>query len=151
MGKKRVIEKTEEEVIKEDQVVVKSTAKVAAKAPSKRKIEVGKIFIYSSYNNTMMSLTDMEGNLVFQTSAGALGFKGTKKSTPFAASKVVDALVHTALSRGLKKAEIYIKGVGSGRESALRSLGTKGIDIISIKDITPVAFNGPRPKKVRRL
>ena len=151
MGKKRVIEKTEEEVIKEEQTVAKSTAKTAAKGSSKRKIEAGKIFIYSSYNNTMMSLTDMQGNLVFQTSAGALGFKGTKKSTPFAASKVVDALIHAATSRGLKKAEIYIKGVGSGRESALRSLATKGFDIVSIKDVTPVPFNGPRPKKVRRL
>lgn len=144
MGKKRVIQKSGGEPII-------AAPKAAAKSKSRKKVPEGRVYIYSSYNNTLMTLTDEKGDALFQTSAGALGFKGTKKSTPFAASKVTEALTQFAQDRGMERVYVYIKGVGSGRESALRSLGAKGIDILGINDITPVAFNGPRPKKVRRV
>jgi len=143
MGKKRVIEKSGGEPT----VALKATAK----SKSRKNIPEGRVYIFSSYNNTLMTLTDEKGDALFQTSAGALGFKGTKKSTPFAASKVTEALTQFAQDKGMQKVQVYIKGVGSGRESALRSLGTRGIDILGINDVTPVAFNGPRPKKARRV
>jgi len=144
MGKKRVIQKSGEEP-----TIVAS--KAAAKSKSRKKVPEGRVYIFSSYNNTLMTLTDEKGDTLFQTSAGALGFKGTKKSTPFAASKVTESLTQFASDKGMERIQVYIKGVGSGRESALRSLGARGIDILGINDITPVAFNGPRPKKARRV
>jgi small subunit ribosomal protein S11 len=149
MGKKRVIKKGED-ALQEDKAKVSAgtTRKVSRKATA-GKIPTGRIYIYSSYNNTLMSLTDSTGNVVAQVSAGAVGFKGTKKSTPFAASKVAESLTQIAKQRGMEKIDIYIKGVGSGRDSALRSLGQKGFDIGLIRDVTPVPHNGPRRKKVR--
>ena len=94
---------------------------------------------------------DMQGNVVFTTSAGSVGFKGTKKSTPYAASKVAEALADVAKARGVERIAIILRGIGPGRESALRSLGTKGFEIQSIKDRTPVPHNGPRLRKVRRV
>lgn len=107
--------------------------------------------IYSSYNNTMLSLADLQGNVVLVTSAGAVGFKGTKKSTPFAASKVAEALAEAAKARGVERISITLRGIGPGRESALRSLGTRGFEIQSIRDLTPVPHNGPRLRKARRV
>lgn len=147
MGKKRVIQKTETETVKQVQVVEE---KAVTTAPSQQ-IKEGRIYIYSSYNNTLMSLTDSHGNALKIVSAGSIGFKGTKKATPFAASKVADAIGEFAKSRGLEKIEVLVKGIGSGRDSALRSLATKGFEIISVKDITPIPHNGPRPPKVRRV
>ena len=144
MGKKRVIQKSGGEP-----TIV--APKAAAKSKTKKKVPEGRVYIFSSYNNTLMTLTDEKGDTLFQTSAGALGFKGTKKSTPFAASKVTETLTQFALDKGMERVQVYIKGVGSGRESALRSLGARGIDILGINDVTPVAFNGPRPKKARRV
>ena len=144
MGKKRVIQKSGEEP-----AII--APKAAAKSKSRKKVPEGRVYIFSSYNNTLMTLTDEKGDTLFQTSAGALGFKGTKKSTPFAASKVTETLTQFALDKGMERVQVYIKGVGSGRESALRSLGARGIDILGINDVTPVAFNGPRPKKARRV
>ena len=141
MGKKRIAQKGGEEALKEAPQSVK---------PSKV-VEQGRIYIYSSYNNTIMSLTDASGNALSQVSAGAIGFRGTKKSTPFAASKVADALYQSAKSRGMKKVELFIKGVGTGRDSALRAFGAKDLEILSIKDNTPVPHNGPLPRKVRRV
>ena len=111
----------------------------------------GRVNIYSSYNNTMLSLADVQGNVVFTTSAGAIGFKGTKKSTPYAASKVAETLSDVAKARGVERIAITLRGIGPGRESAMRSLGTKGFEIQSIRDLTPVPHNGPRKKKVRRV
>lgn len=141
MGKKRVALKGGEEELREVQQT-KSAGKT---------IEQGRIYISSSYNNTIMLLTDASGNAIAQVSAGAIGFKGTKKSTPFAASKVADALYQTAKSRGMSKVELFVKGIGTGRDSALRAFGAKDLEILSIKDITPVPHNGPRPRKVRRV
>ena len=147
MGKKRIIKKGEEGASSEGPPGGEtSEARVSSK-----KVPAGRVYVYSSYNNTLMSLTDAKGNVLAQVSAGSIGFKGTKKSTPFAASKVADAISQIAKNKGMEKAAILIKGVGSGRDSALRALGSKGFEISSVQDITPVPHNGPRPRKVRRV
>lgn len=151
MGKKRVIQKTETELLEETKASEREGLGKAGPRESLRKIREGRIYIFSSYNNTIMSLTDERGNTLKTVSAGGIGFKGTKKATPFAASKVADVLGEAAKSRGIEKVGIFVKGIGSGRDSALRSLGTKGFEILSIKDITPIPHNGPRPPKVRRV
>jgi small subunit ribosomal protein S11 len=149
MGKKRVIKKTEEELIKEGEKIGKVGKEVKIKAA--QRIEEGKIYIFSSYNNTIMTLTDSKGNVLFWTSAGKVGFSGTKKGTPFAASKVAEVMGEAIKQLGIKKVQVLIKGIGSGRESALRSLAARDVNIISIKDITPIPHDGPRPPKVRRV
>lgn len=150
MGKKRIVQQTKEELFKEKDKM----ESVLSRAPSfktLKKITQGRIFISSSYNNTLLTLTDDKGNILAWTSAGRLGFKGTKKSTPFAASKAAEAIAFTINKLGIERVEILVKGVGSGRESAIRSLAARGLDIVSIKDITPIPHNGCRPPKVRRV
>lgn len=149
MGKKRIIKQTEEELLKEREKVETKVKKEAKE--SSRKVKEGKVYISSSYNNTIITLTDLQGNVLAWTSAGSIGFKGTKKATPFAASKVAEAISQVIRNFGIEKISVFIKGVGSGRESTVRSLAAKGLDIISIKDITPVPHNGCRPAKVRRV
>ncbi len=154
MGKKKIIATNPEQLIKEKEKIDKAVAAEAPAAPVSVKSQVvreGKICIFSSYNNTIIVLTDSFGNVVAQKSAGGIGFKGTKKSTPFAASKVAEALGQAALKAGIKKVFIDVKGIGSGRESALRSIANQGFDIAGIKDKTPVPHNGCRAKKPRRL
>ena len=149
MGKKRIIQKTEKELLAERDRIDKALKKeIRVKAPSK--IKQGRVYIYSTYNNTILSLTDSQGNVLAWVSAGSLGFKGTKKSTPFAASKVAELLVSKASKIGVDKVKIFVRGVGSGRSSALRSLAAKGLDITAIEDITPIPHNGCRPPKPRR-
>lgn len=148
MGKKRVAKKTEEELIKEAE---KFGKKIDLKIKTPKKIEEGKIYIFSSYNNTIMTLTDSQGNTLFWTSAGKVGFSGTKEGTPYAASKVAEVMAEAVKQFGIAKIHLLIKGIGSGRESALRTLAAKEINIVSIKDITPIPHDGPRPPKVRRV
>lgn len=150
MGKKRIIKKPEEELLKEREKVEAAAKKeITTQAP--QKIKEGKIYISSSYNNTLMTLTDSQGNTLTWTSAGNIGFKGTKKGTPFAASKVAEVMAQRTRKFGIERVAILVKGVGSGRESAIRSLVNRGLDILSIEDITPVPHNGCRPPKVRRV
>lgn len=150
MGKKRIIAKTEEELLKETERVEAGMKKeIKTKKPSKTK--EGKLCISSSYNNTLITLTDLQGNVLTWSSAGSIGFKGTKKATPFAASKVAEAISLAAKKLGIEKVEILVKGIGSGRDSAIRSLAARGLEIVSITDITPVPHNGCRPRKVRRV
>ena len=150
MGKKRVVTKTKEELLKErDKVEAAVKKDVKVKAP--QEIKEGRLYIYSSYNNTILTLADVEGNVLYWTSAGRIGFKGTKKGTPFAASKVADAMIQVIDKLKIKKVKIFIKGTGSGRDSAIRSLAARGLDIDSIKDVTPLPHNGCRPKKPRRV
>jgi len=150
MGKKHIITQTKEEIIKEGE-------KIEAKAQKESKIEVthkirdGKVYISSSYNNTIITLADVKGNVLAWVSAGSIGFKGTKKATPFAASKVAEAVAQVAQKIGVEKVAIYVKGIGSGRESAIRSLAARGLELTSIKDVTPVPHNGCRPPKARRV
>jgi len=116
-----------------------------------RRIEKGAVYVNSSFNNTIISATDEKGNILAWSSSGSLGFKGPKKSTPYAASKVASAVVEKLVKTGPSQVKVFIKGAGSGREAAVRSLVTNGLDIISIKDITPIPHNGPRRPKVRRV
>ncbi len=150
MGKKHIIQKTEEEMIKEGEQLQKALNK-EPKVSKAVAVKEGKVYIFSSYNNTIVTLTDTVGNVLVSKSAGKLGFKGPKKSTPFAASKVAETLGAVAEKMGIKKIQIVVKGIGSGRESALRSIANQGFEISSIKDVTPIPHNGCRPKKPRRL
>jgi len=150
MGKKRIITKTEEELLKEKEKV-ETALKREIKAKILQKVKEGRIYISSSYNNTILTLADLRGRVLAWTSAGLLGFKGTKKATPFAASRVAEAMAQAAKKLGIEKIEILVKGIGSGRESAVRSLATRGLNIVSIKDITSIPHNGCRPPKARRV
>jgi small subunit ribosomal protein S11 len=149
MGKKRIVSQTEAELLKEREKV-EAKVKKEVKGPA-QKVKEGRIYIFSSYNNTTLTLTDLQGNVLGWTSAGTIGFKGTKKATPFAASKVAEAMAQVVKKIGVEKIAVMVKGIGSGRESAIRSLVARGLDIVSIKDITPVPHNGCRSPKVRRV
>ena len=150
MGKKHIITKTEEELLKEREKI-ETAVKKEIKVGISQKVKEGRIYIFSSYNNTILTLTDLQGNVLYWTSAGQIGFKGTKKGTPFAASKVAETMVQAAKKFGIVSVQVLVKGIGSGRESAIRSLAARDLDIVSIKDITPIPHNGCRPPKVRRV
>ena len=150
MGKKRVIKKTAEEILKEGKDVEKALSKDTIKRAKVGKISVAKVYIKSSYNNTIMTLTDLKGNVLVSRSTGNLGFKGTKQSTSYAASKVADAMAAIIEKLGIKQVEIIIRGVGSGREAAVRSLGAQGVEINNIRDKTSIPHGGCRPPKARR-
>ena len=143
MGKKRIV-KTGEGAEGDKKVS-------AVSAVSKKKVEVGILYVQSTYNNTKIILTDARGNVLTTSSSGAIGFKGAKKGTPFAAAKVGEIIGSKAATMGMKEASVVVKGVGSGRESGIRGFISKGISINSIKDVTPVPHNGPKPKKPRRV
>ena len=122
-------------------------ARVIKKRKVKRNIPNGVAHIHSTFNNTIVTITDVEGNAVAWSSAGALGFKGSKKSTPFAASQASEACAKAALDSGMIKVEVSVKGPGPGREAAIRSLQVAGLEITAIKDVTPIPHNGCRPPK----
>ena len=122
-----------------------------AQVSSKKRADTGILYVQSTYNNTKLTLTDAKGNTLAFSSSGALGFKGAKKGTPFAAAKVGETLALKAAAMGMKKASVVVKGVGSGRESSIRGFISKGIVLSSLKDATPVPHNGPKPKKPRRV
>lgn len=129
---------------------------VAAKIKSKKKkakakVTKGKIYINSTYNNTIVSVTDMAGNVLIWSSAGKIGFKGSKKSTPYAGQKTMEDALARLKERGLSEVDVLIKGIGSGRESAVRALQGSGLNILTIKDQTPIPHGGVRPKKPRRV
>ncbi len=123
----------------------------AKKKKIRRQIQKGQAYINSTYNNTVVSLTDLHGNLLAWSSAGLLGFKGAKKATTFAANQVVIDVAEKVEKYGLKDIDVFIKGVGSGRESAVRALAQRGFNLMMIKDKTPIPHNGCRPKKPRRV
>ena len=130
----------------------KATVKKATRKRRERKnIENGAAHIRSSFNNTMVTVTDLNGNAISWSSAGALGFRGSKKSTPFAAQMVAETAAKAAMEHGLKNVEVYVKGPGSGREAAIRALQTAGLEVNMIKDVTPIPHNGCRPPKRRRV
>lgn len=118
---------------------------------SKRRLEHGTLHVQSTYNNTILTLSDTQGNAVLASSSGALGFRGAKKGTPFAAAKVGESLAETAATMGLKEIDVIVRGVGSGRESAIRGFISKGVAIRSLKDATPVPHNGVRAPRPRRV
>jgi small subunit ribosomal protein S11 len=144
MGKKRIIRKSGGSV--DQGMKSRSLSRT-----SKRVLPSGMLHIHATYNNTKVLLTDPSGNAVAWSSSGALGFSGAKKGTPFAAAKVGELVGEKAALMGMKEVEVIIRGVGSGRESALRGFAGKGIEVQKISDDTPVPHNGPRPPKARRI
>ena len=130
-------------------------AGIARKAIKKRKdikrVEKGQVHIHASFNNTIVTITDLQGNALSWASAGGLGFRGSRKSTPFAAQSAAETAAKAAMEHGLKTVEVYVKGPGSGREAAIRALQAAGLEITMIKDITPIPHNGCRPPKRRRV
>lgn len=143
MGKKRIIKKG-------GGSDVSGTSRALSRIP-KKKVPRGTLNILATFNNTLLTLCDAKGNSIIAASSGALGFKGSRKSTPFAAAKVGEVIGEKANQMNMKEAEVVIRGVGAGRESALRAFAGKGITITKISDKTPVPFNGPRPPKPRRV
>lgn len=143
MGKKRIMKKS-------GGSDVAGTSRALNRVP-KRKLASGTLNILATFNNTLLTLCDSKGNAVMAASSGALGFKGSRKSTPFAAAKVGEIIGEKAQQMGMKDADVVIRGVGAGRESALRAFAGKGISISKITDKTPVPFNGPRKPKPRRV
>lgn len=125
-------------------------ARKIRKRKIKKSVPVGLAHIHSTFNNTIVTITDPEGNAISWSSAGALGFKGSKKSTPFAASQASEACAKAAMDAGVVKVEVSVKGPGPGREAAIRSLQVAGLEITSIRDVTPIPHNGCRPPKKPR-
>lgn len=121
------------------------------KRREKKNIERGAAHIQSTFNNTLVTITDMNGNAVSWASAGEMGFRGSRKSTPFAAATAAETAAKAAMEHGMKYVEVYVKGPGSGRESAIRALQTAGLEVSLIKDVTPIPHNGCRPPKRRRV
>lgn len=130
---------------------IASKIKSGKRKKSKQKVTKGKIFINSTYNNTIISVTDISGNVIAWGSAGKAGFKGSKKSTPYAGGKTMEDVLARVKDRGLQEVDIFIKGIGSGREQAIRALLGAGLTVLTIKDRTPTPHGGVRPKKVRRV
>ncbi|MBR2370903.1 MAG: 30S ribosomal protein S11 [Clostridia bacterium] len=131
--------------------MAKVTKKVVKRRRERKNIEEGAVHIRASFNNTIVTITDTAGNAISWASAGELGYKGSRKSTPFAAQMASEAAAKAAIEHGLKKVEVYVRGPGSGRESAIRALETVGLQITMIKDVTPIPHNGCRPPKRRRV
>ena len=129
----------------------KPARKTFKKRGEKRVVHSGLAHIQASFNNTIVTITDTEGNVVAWSSAGAIGFKGSRKSTPFAAQVTADAAAREGMEHGLQKVEVFVKGPGSGRETAIRSLQAAGLEILGVKDVSPQAHNGVRPRKRRRV
>lgn len=132
----------------------KKTTKTTTKAKKKTGVAIterGKVFITATFNNTLVTITNNNGDAVAWGSSGSAGFKGTRKSTPFAATVAVEGAVKKSIEKGIKTVEVFVKGPGSGRDSALRAIRTGGLSISLISDVTPIPHNGPRPKKKRRV
>ncbi len=142
-----------EKPAEETSAVLAAVAKIKSskKKKSKAKVTKGKIFVNSTYNNTIISVTDLTGNVLIWGSAGKIGFKGSKKSTPYAGQRVMEDVLAKLKERGLNEVDVFIKGIGSGRESAIRALQGSGLSVLSIKDQTPTPHGGVRPKKPRRV
>lgn len=129
----------------------KKGAAMRGKRRERKNIERGCAHIQSTFNNTIVTITDMQGNAVAASSAGGQGFRGGRRSTPFAAQTAAEAAARAAMEHGMKSVEVYVKGPGSGREAAIRALQATGLDVTMIKDVTPIPHNGCRPPKRRRI
>ncbi len=144
-----------EQKVKTSAEETKATAVATAAAPKRKKSKIkltrGKIYVQSTYNNTIITVTDLTGNVIGWGSAGRTGFKGSKKSTPYAAQKTMEDTIARLKETGLNEVDVFVKGIGTGRESAVRALQGSGFNIISIQDQTPIPHGGVRPKKARRV
>ena len=132
-------------------MAAKNAKKVVKRRRERKNVENGAAHIRSSFNNTMVTITDLEGNALSWASSGGLGFRGSKKSTPYAAQTAAETAAKAAMEHGLKTVEVYVKGPGQGREAAIRALQTAGLEVVMIKDVTPIPHNGCRPPKRRRV
>lgn len=150
MGQKKVADVEDKQIEEGKPEVVLDADAPKKKGKGKKRVEKGALYVESTYNNTKLTLTDEKGNTLAWATSGGLGFKGAKKGTPFAAAKVGETLAEKAQNFGIKDVRVVIKGVGSGRESGVRGFISKGINIISISDMTPVPHNGPKAPKPRR-
>jgi len=128
-----------------------STTRRKSARKAKRTLSSGQVHIFSTFNNTIVTVTDSQGNAILSSSAGAAGFKGSRKSTPFAARMAAEQVMKDAAALGLQEVEIYVKGPGPGRESAIRAVQAQGMKVVAISDVTPVPHNGCRPPKKRRV
>lgn len=131
--------------------MAKATKKIVKRRKERKVVEKGAAHIRSSFNNTMVTITDLEGNALSWASSGGLGFRGSRKSTPFAAQSAAETAAKAAMEYGLKTVEVYVKGPGQGREAAIRALQSAGLEVVMIKDVTPIPHNGCRPPKRRRV
>ncbi len=131
--------------------MAKATKKVVKRRRERKVVEKGAAHIRSSFNNTMVTITDLNGNALSWASSGGLGFRGSRKSTPFAAQTAAETAAKAAMEYGLKTVEVFVKGPGQGREAAIRALQTAGLEVVMIKDVTPIPHNGCRPPKRRRV
>ena len=129
----------------------KTQARSRAGRKAKKNIPVGRAYVKTSFNNTFVTITDRNGDVIVWESAGTAGFKGSRKSTPFAAQVCADSCARKGMEHGLQKVEVFVRGPGSGRETAVRALSAAGLEVISVKDISPQAHNGCRPRKRRRV
>ena len=132
-------------------MATKTAKKVVKRRRERKVVEKGAAHIRSSFNNTMVTITDLEGNALSWASSGGLGFRGSRKSTPYAAQTAAETAAKAAMEHGLKTVEVYVKGPGQGREAAIRALQTAGLEVTMIKDVTPIPHNGCRPPKRRRV
>ena len=132
-------------------MATKATKKVVKRRRERKVVEKGAAHIRSSFNNTMVTITDLEGNALSWASSGGLGFRGSRKSTPYAAQTAAETAAKAAMEHGLKTVEVYVKGPGQGREAAIRALQTAGLEVVMLKDVTPIPHNGCRPPKRRRV
>jgi len=144
MGKKRIIKKA-------GTTINEGLRARALSRSSRKKVDRGTLNVQATYNNTIVTLADKRGNTLMASSSGSLGFKGAKKSTPFAAAKVGELVADKALQMGMTEVDVVIRGIGSGREAAMRSFAGKGVVLTGIRDETPMPFNGPRQRKPRRV
>jgi small subunit ribosomal protein S11 len=144
-------EAAEERQKAEVQPEQKPAEKASRKKRGRKNISEGVVHIHSTFNNTIVTITDYQGNVISWSSAGAMGFKGSRKGTPFAAQQAADNAAKKAMDHGLRSVQIFVRGPGAGRESALRALQSAGINISLIKDVTPIPHNGCRPPKRRRV
>ena len=131
--------------------MAKAVKKTTRRRKEKKNIERGAAHIHSSFNNTIVTLTDVQGNALSWASSGGLGFRGSKKNTPFAAQMAAETAAKAAMEHGLKSVDVYVKGPGAGREAAIRALQTAGLEVTMIKDVSPIPHNGCRPPKRRRV
>lgn len=155
MSRKKRLQKKAEKGKKSEQkkqaYIARAASKTTKTKRKKRNIEEGRAYIKSTFNNTIITITDEKGDVVATASAGAQGFRGSKKSTSFAASKAANTAATKATNVGMKKISIFVRGVGTGRDSAIRSLAGSSMEVIAIKDITPIPHNGPRARRPRRV
>lgn len=153
MSRKKRLQKKAEKSKKSEQKKQAYAAKAAAKVRKKkikRSVPEGKVYIKSTFNNTIVTITDLKGEVIAWSSSGNVGFKGSKKSTPYAASMAAKTAASKAMDMGMTKANVFVRGIGSGRDAAIRSLDTTGLHLDTVKDVTPLPHNGPRPRKPKR-